>query len=294
MTVLSPADRFKGSFVGLMLGDIVGSYFEFSSRGAKDLPSLSVLSEKTNVFGVRFGYTDDTILALLGMEALLASGARYSQSMQRRFARQYVDGATDWSPNGRCFDIGHSTYKSLTYGEWPTKRDEHRSGNGVLMKLAPYAWHRLHTVIQNPNTLGYYTEVADLTHGSPTTIRTAYELGLALECLYSGMDWAQVRATHLSAYPASAALPLGDYRGYAVDSLQMAIWLMDAELPWLDGLQVIVDEGGDTDTNAAIFGMLYGAVHPHELNAQCEDVSTAIHRYDDILALLEKFTQAFH
>lgn len=288
-----PADRFIGSFFGLMLGDIMGSYFEFSSTGAKEVPSAKSLTTKTNVFGMRFGYTDDTILALLGIEALMVGGDHYDQHLQFEFARQYLQAETSWSPNGRCFDMGGSTRQSLTHGDWPAKKDESNSGNGVLMKLAPYAWHRLITQSAHIEPLAYYREVADLTHGSEMTVNTATHLGIVLEALYLGQPWPCVHGLVSSAYPRYRDLPQYEYRGYARDAMTMALWLMYQQYSWDEAMGLIMDQGGDTDTHAAIFGMLYGAAHPDELMYRVREVAESIHEYAAVVRLLLKFVEQF-
>lgn len=289
-----PADRFMGSFFGLMLGDIMGSYFEFSSRGAKEVPSAKVLTEKTNVFGMRFGYTDDTILALLGTQALMEGGRKYDQHLQFTYARKYLQAETHWSPNGRCFDMGGSTRQSLTHGEWSAKRDEQNSGNGVLMKLAPYAWHRLITQPCATDPLPYYREVADLTHGSETTVDTAFHLGIMLEGLYMGLPWLSAHGLLTDIYPRHVDLPHYEYRGYARDAMTMALWLMYKQYAWDDAMSLIMDEGGDTDTHAAIFGMLYGAAHPDELVYRMRDVASSVHQYAAVVDLLLSFVKQFN
>lgn len=288
-----PADRFMGSFFGLMLGDIMGSYFEFSSAGSKVVPSARVLTDKTNVFGVRFGYTDDTILALLGMEALMASGHQYDQNLQFEFARKYLQSETTWSPNGRCFDMGGSTRQSLTHGDWPAKRNESNSGNGVLMKLAPYAWHRLITQASQANPLSYYREVADLTHGSQITVDTAHQLGTVLEALYLGVPWPCAYSLVSKEYPRYVDLPEYEYRGYSRDAMVLALWLMYQQYTWDDALKCIMDLGGDTDTHAAIFGMLYGAAHPDELVYRVREVAESIHEYQAVVSVLLQFVDQF-
>lgn len=288
-----PADRFIGSFFGLMLGDIMGSYFEFSSTGIKVVPSAKTLTDKTNVFGIRFGYTDDTILALLGMEALMAGGHQYDQHTQFECARKYLKAETQWSPNGRCFDMGGSTRQSLTHGDWPAKKDESNSGNGVLMKLAPYAWHRLITQTPQTEPLAYYRDVAELTHGSKMTVSTAIHLGTALEALYLGLPWPCVHGLVSSEFPRHVDLPQYEYRGYARDAMTMALWLMYKQYPWDVAMGLIMDQGGDTDTHAAIFGMLYGAAHPDELVYRVREVAESIHEYSAVVRMLLRFIEQF-
>lgn len=278
------AQRAHGAWYGLILGDIIGSYWEFSSRGRKELPPLAELTTLTNVFGIRFGYTDDTILALLGMDSLIACGGRWDTANQREHACRYMNDDTDWSPNGRCFDIGTSTLRSLRDGEWPDKRSPHSAGNGVLMKHLPFAIARcLHP---EQEALAYYRQVADLTHGCETTVVTGQQMGLLLERLLCGQDWDTANAgldTDIRHAPISVDR---SYRGYCEDSWVLALQLVQRhftdDLGWERGIQCIMDLGGDTDTNAAIYGQLYGALFPEEVIPRYDAVRQAIHQADHI------------
>ncbi|MCC2636587.1 MAG: ADP-ribosylglycohydrolase family protein [Moraxellaceae bacterium] len=299
MTTASPARdalqaefplRARGALYGLILGDIIGAYFEFSSRGRKELPTLGDLAGKTNVFGIRFGYTDDSILALLGMESLVDCAGRWDTASQRDHARRYMNGETAWSPNGRCFDIGISTLRSLRDGEWAGKRDARSAGNGVLMKHLPFVIGRCLHPDQEP--VEYYRQVADLTHGCPSTVTTAREMGLLLERLLQGLPWSDAHAGLDTAIRHETLSVERTYSGFCEDSWVLALQLVQRrfkdDLDWTRGIQCIMDLGGDTDTNAAIYGQLYGALFPAEIIAQYEAVRAHVHRAEDIDALLER------
>lgn len=285
------ARRAQGALYGLILGDIVGAYWEFSSRGRKELPTLAELTTKTNVFGIRFGYTDDTILALLGMDSLIACGGRWDTTSQRDHACHYINAESDWSPNGRCFDIGTSTLRSLRDGEWADKRSPRSAGNGVLMKHLPFAIARcLHP---EQEALAYYRDVADLTHGGDTTVVTAQQMGLLLERLLCGQDW-ETANTGLDTAIRHESLSVDrSYRGFCEDSWVLALQLVQRHVTdnmgWERAIQCIMDLGGDTDSNAAVYGQLYGALFPDELISHYVPVRHAIHladRIDDRLTQL--------
>lgn len=280
--------RATGALYGLILGDIVGSYFEFSSRGRKELPPLAELARRTNIFGIRFGYTDDTILALLAMESLVACDGRWSTDSQREHARRYLNEETAWSPNGRCFDIGTSTLRSLRDGEWAGKRSAQSAGNGVLMKHAPMVIARCLHPDQEP--LEYYRQVADLTHGCPSTVVTAQQMGLLLERLLNGVPWEDAHEGLDTGIRHETISVERSYRGFCEDSWVLALQLVQRrfidDLDWSRGLQCIMDLGGDTDTNAAIYGQLYGALFPVEVRQQYEMVRRHVHREEEIDALL--------
>lgn len=149
--------RFKGSLFGLILGDIIGSYYEFSSRCPKSIPDLEQIAKLKNIFGIPLGYTDDTILTLLAMDAFVDDLGEFNAITQHKHAASYLFESTKWSPNGKCFDIGITTRNSLISLDWQGKTSSENSGNGVLMKLAPYALTRL--FCENTGLENYYYAV---------------------------------------------------------------------------------------------------------------------------------------
>jgi len=272
--------RARGGLYGLILGDIIGSYFEFSSRGRKNIPTLQELKGKTNVFGIRFGYTDDTILAMLGMESLIDCKGQWDTESQRIHACRYMNAETEWSPNGLCFDIGTSTLRSLRDGEWLGKREPQAAGNGVLMKHLPFVIARCRHRDQEP--MAYYRAVADLTHGCESTISTAQQMGLLLERLLEGQEWDEANVDLDTAIRHDSISVERNYRGFCEDSWVLALQLVQRryrdDLDWERGIQCIMDLGGDTDTNAAIYGQLYGVLFPEEMITLFDSVRDSIHQ----------------
>ncbi len=299
--------RFLGSLAGLILGDIIGSYHEFSKPARRRYPDLNALKHGNNVFGARFGYTDDSILALAAMEAFVRASGRFDTAMQTEHALAYVEHRSPWSPLGRCFDVGQSTYRSLTEGDWLGKTDDAASGNGVLMRLLPFAWHYACQRVPNryreldaeqPLDMSELDAVTQLTHGSTKTLETTRDMAEVLVKLLFGFSWKESRVCVEERYPVSKygheidRAKTRTYQGYCEDSLALAISLMDRGLDWEQGIAEILSKGGDTDTNAAIFGQLYGACYPDELRQLFHLHRADIFKADDIELLAEAFIES--
>ncbi len=286
--------RLRGSLYGLILGDIIGSYFEFTAPSSRSYPDLNALKHGLNVFKARFGYTDDTILTLHSMEAYIDSAGMYRPLLHVCAWHQYLEGSSPWSPTGTCFDIGLSTRRSLQEPAWVGKDAPKHSGNGVLMKLLPFAWHMACDPrgIINPDE--FLESIARITHGSHDTVRTAQIMGKVLARLLQGVSWKVARACIKDSYPAQHALDTDRrFSGYCDDSLTLAFHLMDHSYDWQEAIRTILSLGGDTDTNAAIFGQLYGAAYPDEMARLYLPHRCDIHRADDIEQLTDSFLAAF-
>lgn len=290
--------RFIGALQGLILGDILGAYHEFKSPAPRSYPNFRTLKHEANVFGLRFAYTDDSILAILAMEAFVEANGELDTQLQIAAAKRYLDEQTSWSPNGRCFDIGISTRRSLLDPHWPGKCEITSSGNGVLMRLAPFAWHATcraselgdQVVIFAPEFNELHNAATQLTHGSQDTLTTTADMAQLLAGLYHGLPWSRAREPLLVRYPVLDAIPTNRaYRGYCVDSLLLAIYLMDTGDDWETSLSRILSLGGDSDTNAAILGQLYGACYPEATLSHFEPHRDDIHQANEIDALVQSF-----
>ncbi|MBU1023172.1 ADP-ribosylglycohydrolase family protein, partial [bacterium] len=139
------------------------------------------------------------------------------------------------------------------------------AGNGGLMRSAPIALARLNdkkTLIKESR------EVSMITHYDPRSTESCVLYNLLLRDLV--LDKPQDLTTYLNqisqtdviktAEEASSAneneMPVG---GYVLDTLRVALWAHSKFDNFEDALISVVNLGGDTDTNAAVTGALFGA-----------------------------------
>ena len=133
-------NRALGAFLGLAVGDAVGTALEFCARDSQ--PRLEDM-EGGGPFLLPPGYwTDDTAMALALADSLAASEALDARDLMDRFVRWWQDG--DYSCCGHCFDIGNTTRAALerylrTRDPLAGSARPGSAGNGSLMRLAPVA-----------------------------------------------------------------------------------------------------------------------------------------------------------
>ena len=133
-------DRALGAFLGLAVGDAVGTTLEFRERD-----EASRLEDMIGggPFSLAPGdWTDDTAMALALAESLTACGTLACRDLMDRFVSWWRNG--DYSCTGRCFDIGITTGAALnryqqTGDPLAGSTDPQSAGNGSLMRLAPVA-----------------------------------------------------------------------------------------------------------------------------------------------------------
>jgi len=138
-TAESIRDRAIGAFLGLAVGDAVGTTLEFKSRDEQRVADMV----GGGPFGLPAGaWTDDTTMALALAESLAECDALDCRDLMDRFVRWWKDG--EYSCTGGCFDIGNTTRAALARYErtgdpLAGSTDPHSAGNGSLMRLSPVA-----------------------------------------------------------------------------------------------------------------------------------------------------------
>lgn len=289
--------RFRGSLYGLILGDIIGSYFEFSKPHKRYYPDLNALKQGKNVFKVSFGYTDDTILSLHSMEAFIESYGIYRPLMHVTAWNQYLIGSSPWSEPGDCFDIGNSTRKSIIDPNWEGKKSPSNSGNGVLMKILPFVWaftSRTGSPTLSASQVDQFDSVTNMTHGSDETIACTRAMAKVMTALLYGAPWKKAREVIKDEFPTKRSLQKKSYTGFCTETLELAIYLMDNYFDWQQGISAILSLGGDTDTNAAVFGQLYGATYPNEMHGHYFPHKADIFKSKEIDWLMQQFLDQFN
>jgi ADP-ribosyl-[dinitrogen reductase] hydrolase len=273
-------DRVAGAFVGLAVGDALGTTLEFSRPG-----SCEPISDMVGggPFSLAPGeWTDDTSMALCLAESLIARADVDLEDQARRYVRWWLEGHN--AVTGHCFDIGNTVRSALERfretGD-PVAGDSspHAAGNGALMRLAPAVLH-FHAEPRRALDAAYLSTA--VTHRAPQALAAsdlfARMLLAALEgaprqrILAAGADGCFAADAHVPAgspyHPDVAAVARGerldalddyDGGGYVVDSLRVALHAFRACETFEDGALRAVNVGGDADTNGAIFGQIAGA-----------------------------------
>ena len=263
-------DRALGAFLGLAVGDAVGTTLEFCSRDAQ--PRLQDL-----VGGGPFdlppgAWTDDTAMALALADSLAASEALDCRDLMDRFVRWWQDG--DYSCTGHCFDIGNTTRQALdryrrTGDPLAGSTDPQSAGNGSLMRLAPVAlrfWH------DRPRLIAAAADQSRTTHGAEEAVDACRAFAELLAEAIAGSPRADLLARRpFEGAPAVARVMAGSWRGrprnrirssgYVVHTLEAAIWSVARSGDFRNAVLLAANLADDADTVAAVTGQLAGALY---------------------------------
>jgi ADP-ribosylglycohydrolase len=270
------ADRYAGALLGLAAGDALGTSVEFSEPG-----SFTPLHDMVGggPFSLKPGeWTDDTSMALCLAESLVETGRFDAADQMRRYLSWWRTGRL--SSHGRCFDIANTVRLALerfevTGSAYALPDENGNAGNGSLMRLAPvplfYAAHRAEAVARAG-------ESSMTTHGSPEARDACRVLAAFIVGALHGLSKTELLSEDFFESFLESADPLaprvaevarGSFArkqppeirgtGYAVQTLEAALWAFATSSSFKEGALKAVNLGEDADTTGAVYGQLAGA-----------------------------------
>jgi ADP-ribosyl-[dinitrogen reductase] hydrolase len=239
-------DRFRGMFWGLVVGDCLGSPIQFSEKDQH--PHITEMVA-CPIFNTPPGYwTDDASMTFCVADSVVRCGGYDLQDIADTFVRWYREGF--WSSLPHAFDVGHATQEAIYAIENGSLSNgfEESQGNGSIMRLAPsYILN-----YGNPDHAIMH-KVSDLTHNSGKVRETVDLMASVLDEHMLGC-----RTSVKSIYGTREEV---DNSGWAVSTLQAALWAFQTTETFEDGMIAAVNLGGDSDTIGAVYGQIAGAYY---------------------------------
>ncbi len=263
--------------IGAILGDIIGSPYEFD-RGnkTKDFPLFSRRSE----------FTDDSVMTIAVAEALMDSmGKSDAEIREALVASMQKWGAT-------YPDAGYGT---MFYRWLHTKKPEPYGsfGNGSAMRISSAGW--LCDTMEETRHVARLT--AEVTHNHPEGIKGAESIAAAIFLARTGKTKKEIKDYITSEFGYDLSRTCDEIRpGYHhVESCQETV--PEAITAFLEGkdfedvIRTAVSLGGDCDTLTCIAGSMAEAYYgvPEELQTEGRkrlpaDMPAVLDRFHDLLA----------
>lgn len=261
-------DRLLGSFLGLAIGDAVGTTVEFRTRDTFE-PVTDMVGK--GPFNLPAGYfTDDTSMALCLAESLIEHPELDRNDLLNRFSKWYREGVN--SPTGRCFDIGGTTSSAIVNwektGSVLNNTGSWDAGNGSIMRLAP-AVIKYHN--DSDRAIATAIMQGETTHGSVEACDSCDLLARVLLIAYATDDknavlsvdaqdhWADSVKNILTTLDVSRDEVKSS--GYVIHTLHAALWCFKNTDNFRDAILLATNLGGDADTVAAVTGQIAGAYY---------------------------------
>ena len=244
--------------IGAILGDIIGSPYEFD-RGdkTKDFPLFCRESE----------FTDDTVMTIAVAEALLDAQPKAEDDWIRR---RLISSMKKWG--AKYPDAGYGTGFMLWLIKENTK-PYNSFGNGSAMRVSAAAW--IYNNIESVRHAARLT--AEVTHNHPEGIKGAQATASAIFLARTGHSKAEIKTYIEREFGYDLSRTCDEIRpGYRhVESCMETV--PEAITAFLEGdrfedvIRTAVSLGGDCDTLTAIAGSIaegfYGV--PEELHKEC-------------------------
>ena len=230
--------------IGSIIGDIVGSRFEWHNNRNKEF----------DLFSPSCRPTDDTVMTLAIADALMQSAPSYADVAEKTV---------------QCMQRMGKAYPHAGYGgrfrEWlrsPNPQPYNSWGNGSAMRVSPcaYAGNSLEEVLHLAE------QVSAVTHNHPEGIKGAQAIAAAIYLARTGCNKEQIRE-HILQHYYQIHFTLDSIRSvYSFDvscqgSVPQALQAFFESTGFEDTLRNAVSIGGDTDTIAAMAGSVAGAYY---------------------------------
>lgn len=223
--------------IGAILGDIIGSVYEFNNIKTKKFP----------LFSKRSIFTDDTVMTLALADALLAWRSGDPERLRSifvekmvTFGKRYPDAGYGARFSTWLYQAEHTPYCSY--------------GNGSAMRVSPVAyWAKSFA-----EALLLAEASADVTHNHPEGIKGAVVTAGATYLALHGADKTELRCFIEQYYDIGFTLddirPTYTFNETCQETVPQAMVAFLESESFEDAIRLAVSIGGDSDTLAAITG----------------------------------------
>ncbi|WP_342998227.1 ADP-ribosylglycohydrolase family protein [Catenibacterium mitsuokai] len=268
---------------GAILGDIIGSPFEFD-RGDK--------TKDFKLFSRRSHFTDDSVMTLAVCEALLKVG---QDATVKEIEDAVISSMQSW---GRRYP--HAGYGGY-FRRWLTAchpEPYNSFGNGSAMRVSAVGW--LYDSLENTRTVAKAT--ANVTHNHPKGIKGAEATASAIFMARNGSSKEEIKKYIENEFHYDLNRTLNEIRpSYHMDETcqktvpEAIIAFLEAK-DFEDAIRNAVSLGGDTDTLGAITGSIAEAYYriPEWLMTECRkrinrDMRVVLDDFNDALSNQDDF-----
>lgn len=240
--------------MGAIIGDIVGSPYEFMSLKLKKFP----------LFNNYCRFTDDTVMTCAIAQSLIDCDGDYTNLDKITIVNMH--------------EIGKHYYKTAGYGgmfyDWlisGSVKPYNSFGNGSAMRISAISY-----VAKNLEEVKKLTKkVTEITHNHPEGIKGAEATAVAEWMALNGNSKEEIRKYidenyYPMNYDENDLFENYKFEGSCQETVPQCIFAFLVSKSYEDAIRKVISWGGDTDTMGAITGGIAGAYYgvPKEIEKQ--------------------------
>ncbi|MBF1635028.1 MAG: DUF1810 family protein [Prevotella sp.] len=260
--------------LGAIIGDIIGSVYEFQNKKQKNFPLFTPMSR----------FTDDTVMTL-AIAKWLTEDKEHSkeglvqrmQSLGKRYPNAgYGGGFKRWLND--CHPKPYNSY-----------------GNGSAMRVSPIAFYAQSL----EETLRLATISAEVSHNHPEGIKGAKAIASTTYLARTGASKKEIKVYVEANFKYNLNLQLDEIRSIVCDAISCqktvpaAIWAFLEGEDFEDVIRIAISLGGDSDTIAAMAGSIAQAFYglPQKPATHCyalltPDLRTILCKFEESIGIL--------
>lgn len=273
---------------GAIIGDMVGSIYEFDNHRSKDFP----------FFSSECYPTDDSIMTIAVAKAILENDgkveglAEKTVEWMQKIGRQYPNCGYGGRFYGWMYDDDPKPYRSF--------------GNGAAMRVAACGWTG--NSVEEVKQLSY--AVTAVTHDHPEGIKGAEATACAIFLARTGRSRDEIRAFiednyYRLGFTLDEIRPTYEFNETCQETVPQAIEAFLESTSFEDAIRNAISVGGDSDTLAAITGSIAEAFYgiPDDLRTQAIKqfkFGCTVHypratakKDPDLLSIVEQFEERY-
>lgn len=252
--------------LGAIIGDMVGSMYEFHPLKKKDF----------NIYNQRMRMTDDSLLTIAVARVLLKHyPIEYSQagleSIKADLVKEFVK---TWKQNPGAGFGGMFFEWCLKASRTNIAEPYHSYGNGSAMRISPVGW-----IANSEEEVKLLSKaVTEITHDHPEGIKGAEAVAMAIYLAHQGASREAIKERMIKDYyPEIANLDFNDlvenyeFSEICQKSVPQAIYCFLISNSLEDAIRNCVAIGGDCDTTGAMAGAIAEAFYQKDEVSDFED-----------------------
>lgn len=254
----------KDNMIGAIVGDIVGSVYEWDNIKTKEFP----------LFRPDCFFTDDTIMTMAIAEGLMNGGSPQDfVAAMKKYGRLYPDAGY-----GGRFGRWIVSDDNEPYNSW---------GNGSAMRVSPVGW-----AFDSLSEVEKYAGIsAAVTHNHPEGIKGAKATAASIFLARKGKSKGEIKTyvENTFSYDLDRTLdeirPDYQFNESCQEAVPEAIIAFLESVDFEDAIRNAISLGGDSDTLAAITGSIAEAAYgvPEDIKGQALGIldSSLVEIYND-------------